>query len=139
MRGGRIQSLALGAVLSGLVSAAVIGGLRSPVTAAPSMMSPMMTTNLSGQQLFTLACASCHGPAGVGRVFRKDGQTIKVPAVTYAELSGMYTKNFDEQLRTALVKGLDEEGKPLNPMMPRWTMFSTADVDKLIAYMKTLK
>jgi mono/diheme cytochrome c family protein len=103
------------------------------------MMSPMMTTNLSGQQLFTLACASCHGPTGAGRVFRKDGQTIKVPAVTYAELSGLYTKNFDEQARAAIVKGLDEEGKPLNPMMPRWTMLSAADVDKLIAYMKTLK
>lgn len=122
-------------VCSGLALAGMIGGSPSPVLGAP----PMITTNLSGQQLFTLACASCHGLTGAGHVFRQEGQTIKVPPITYSELSKTFTKNFDEQLRTAIVKGLDEEGKPLQPMMPRWTMLSQQDVDKLIAYIKTLK
>lgn len=99
----------------------------------------MITTNLPGQQLFTLACASCHGLTGAGHVFRQEGQTIRVPPITYSELSKTFTKNFDEQLRTAIVQGLDEEGKPLQPMMPRWTMLSQRDVDKLVAYIKTLK
>ena len=108
------------------------------IDASPMMPSPMMT-NLSGQQLYTLACASCHSVTGAGHVFRQKGQKIEVPAITYTELSKIYTTNFDEQLRTAIVKGLDEEGKPLQPMMPRWTMLSPADVNKLIAYMKTLR
>lgn len=139
MRNGRILGVALVAVIGGMVFAAVIGGPSPPVTGAPSMMSPMMTTNLSGQQLYSLACASCHNVTGHGRVFNKEGQKIEVPGITYAELAKMYTKNFDSQARAAIVQGLDEEGKPLNPMMPRWTFLSPADVGKLIAYMKTLK
>lgn len=114
--------------------------VASPVVDAAAMMTPTtITTNLSGQQLFALACASCHGVTGAGHVFRQNGQKIEVPAITYAALSKVYTRNFDEQLRTSIVRGLDEEGKPLQPMMPRWTSLSPTDVNKLIAYIKTLQ
>jgi mono/diheme cytochrome c family protein len=122
-------------IISGVLVLALIGRPSSPVTGA----TPMMTTNLSGQQLFTLACASCHGMTGAGHKFTRKGQTIEVPAITYSELSKAYAKDFDKKARAAIVEGLDEEGKPLHPMMPRWTMLSPADVNKLIAYMKTLK
>lgn len=115
--------------------AAMLTGSPSTVHGAPAMI----TTDLSGQQLYTLACASCHGVGGHGRVFTKEGQKIEVPDITYGELSKMYTKNFDSQARAAIVQGLDEEGKPLNPIMPRWTMLSPKDVGKIIAYIKTLK
>lgn len=127
--------LTLWTVCGAVALAAMVRESPTPVLGAPSMI----TTNLSGQQLFTLACASCHGLTGAGHVFRQEGQTIRVPPITYSELSKTFTKNFDEQLRTAIVQGLDEEGKPLQPMMPRWTMLSQRDVDKLVAYIKTLK
>ena len=138
---GKIRTLGP-AILAAAGTAVLVLMMETPprvIDASPMMPSPMMMTNLSGQQLYTLACASCHGVTGAGHVFRQKGQKIEVPAITYTELSKMYTTNFDEQLRTAIVKGLDEEGKPLQPMMPRWTMLSPADVNKLIAYVKTLR
>jgi mono/diheme cytochrome c family protein len=131
---GRVLSTAVWTMVGVLMLAAVIGTPLSPATGAA-----MITTNLSGSQLYALACASCHGLSGQGRTFSMDSQTIKVPAITYTALSKIYTKNFDEQLRASIVMGLDEEGKPLNGMMPRWTRVSSADVAKLIAYIKTLK
>ena len=98
-----------------------------------------ITTNLTGPELFALTCASCHGLSGRGRVFSVGGQKIEVPAITYTRLSQVYTQNFDEQLRGTIVKGVDEQGKALNLLMPRWTMLSAADVDKLLAYIKTLR
>ncbi len=114
---------------------AVIGAFPHRTAGAPQQI----TTSLTGAQLFSLACASCHGLTGAGRVFSMDRQTIKTPALTYARLSKMYNKNFDQQIRNAIVRGLDEEGKPLNPMMPRWTNLSPADIGKIIAYLKTLR
>jgi mono/diheme cytochrome c family protein len=122
-----------------IVPVLLVIGLMSRPTSQVIGATSMITTNLSGQQLFTLACASCHGLNGAGHVFRQNGQKIEVPAITYKVLAKTFTKNFDEQVRTAIVKGLDEEGKPLQPMMPRMTMLSPADVNKLIAYIKTLK
>ncbi len=134
MIGGRISAV-VWIVVGGLALAAMMAGPDSPVTGAPQMIK----TSLSGQQLYTLACASCHGMTGHGLVFQKEGQKIEVPAITYPELVKVFTKNFDNQARAAIVQGLDEEGKPLHPMMPRWTMLSPADVNKIIAYIKTLK
>lgn len=135
MSKGWIWSVGLGILGGALVVALVMDG-TSPETLGASQT---ITTGLPGEQLFQVACASCHGTTGYGRVFTMDKQTIKTPNIRYAALAKMYTKNFDQQARTAITKGLDETGQPLNPMMPRWTFLSPADVNKIIAYLKTLK
>lgn len=101
--------------------------------------SPALTGAAAGQVLFEQSCASCHGVGGVGAKFTRKGNTIAVPALTYPELSKMYGDKFDTLARRAITQGLDEEGKPLNRMMPRWTIFSAGQLDQLIAYLKTLK
>jgi mono/diheme cytochrome c family protein len=129
-------------LLGSLVACAVVGALAATIGGAVQGASgapPQITTNLAGPDLFALACASCHGPAGYGRVFTRGGQTVKVPSLRYSRLAKVYGKNFDALVRRAIVQGLDEEGKPLNPMMPRWTNLSSADVAKLIAYLKTFR
>lgn len=135
MRIRQFSSVSAWTAVGAFALAAALGGPLHGTSGA----SPAIATNLSGAQLFQVACASCHGLTGSGRVFTKGGQTITVPAITYTRLSKLYNKNFNQQVRGAIVRGLDEEGKPLNPMMPRWTNLSAPDLDKLIAYLKTLK
>jgi mono/diheme cytochrome c family protein len=135
MDGASLRSISLFTAIGIFVAAIVVGTGSQQTTGATATI----TTNLSGQQLYTLACASCHGLTGSGRAFTLDGQTIKVPSLGYGRLSKVYSKNFDDQVRGTIVKGLDEEGKALNPMMPRWMSLSPVDVSKIIDYLKTLK
>jgi mono/diheme cytochrome c family protein len=83
MARSRSLSAAVWAGVGVLVLVAIIVQPSSPVTGAPATI----TTNLAGPQLFALACASCHGLSGKGRVFTADSQKIEVPAITYTALS----------------------------------------------------
>lgn len=82
-------------------------------------------------------CAACHGANGRGGKIRvMTGPTIDSPNITYGDL----IKNGFTQatIRSAIRYGLDEEGAPLDPLMPPWQM-NDKDVDATVAYMKTLK
>lgn len=114
----------------------VVAACTSAAVPTPAPVQPM------GKQLYDLSCAGCHGVTGQGNTFSRKGQTIKVPALSWSDLSKTYSKNpsrgtVDQQVSLAITKGEDEEGKPLNPMMPRWSSLSKAQVDSLVSYLKT--
>jgi len=130
-----LLSVALLATVVGACSTASAPA-ASPAAASPS---PVLTGAAGGQVLFEQSCTACHGVAGVGSKFTKDDNTIEVPAVTFADLSGVYGDKFDTLAADAIVKGLDETGQPLNRMMPRWTTFTDQQVSDLVAYLNSLK
>lgn len=81
-------------------------------------------------------CGSCHGANGRGGTIRMmNGNAVKVPDVTYdALIKAGFT---DATIQRAIHDGLDETGKPLHAVMPRWQM-SGADLDATVAYLKVL-
>ncbi len=105
---------------------------------------PTLTTagmNLMGEQLYQSTCAACHGQDGAGQKFEMDGNEISVPSLSWSELTQTYSTDPNrgsvvEQLSQAIVNGLDEEGGDLNPMMPKWTFLSQAQIDSLIQYIQ---
>jgi hypothetical protein len=99
---------------------------------------------ITGDQVI---CASCHRKSGMGTL---EGQQV-VPAVTGdmlfkplrlptdkpplpPALRPAYTK---ATLKQALTKGIDANGKALDPFMPRYEI-SDEELDSLIAYLNTL-
>jgi mono/diheme cytochrome c family protein len=108
--------------------------------AAPSL--EPAAANLMGEQLYRTACAACHGVNGVGKTFNKDGNTITTPPLFWRGLSVTFSRepsrgSVPEQLSLAITRGQDHDGKELNPMMPRWSFLSQAQVDSLIEYLQT--
>ena len=112
-------------------------------TAPVSGMMQMPATNpdLTGASLYELSCSACHGSDRAGSTFEVDGQTIKVPALTWDDLNQMYSENpsrgtVPEQLLLAITKGQDESGDEMPAMMPRWS-FSQGQVDSLVQFIQS--
>ena len=133
----------LAAPLVGAILAVALGACSSSSAASPAAAvasaGPVLTGAAAGQVMFDQSCASCHGAGGVGTKFTVDNQTIEVPAVTFADLDALYHDKFDTMAIDTITKGLDEEGQPLNRMMPRWTIFSDQQLADLVTYLKSLK
>jgi mono/diheme cytochrome c family protein len=101
------------------------------------------SADLTGASLFKFACAACHGQDHAGSTFELAGQTIKVPALDWADLNILYTADrsrgtIPEQVALAITKGQDPGGGEMNPMMPRWSTLSQAQVDSLIQYIQAV-
>jgi cytochrome c oxidase subunit 2 len=80
------------------------------------------------------SCVACHGPRGEGGIVPMMCNT-QTPAITYDELveHGMT----EEDMRKAITLGVDDDGKPLDPCMPRWVL-SEKDLNDLVDYLKEL-
>lgn len=95
-----------------------------------------------------MACVNCHGPEGRGGTITMMMDTFTAPDIRYSTLTEseehqeadeheahpVYT---DETIKRAITEGLDPAGEPLDWPMPRWQM-SDADLDDIVAYLKTL-
>lgn len=138
MRHTRTRWLVMAPVATAAMALALGACGGSSATPAPTA-APVLTGAANGQVIFQQSCASCHGDGGVGSKFTMDEQTIEVPAVTYTELSTVYGDKYDILIPDSITKGVDEEGAALNRMMPRWTIFSPAQLADIVAYLKTLK
>ena len=102
---------------------------------AVSMASPASADATLGKHLFTTDCVRCHKADGEGG--------LKLGTATSADLRA---PDLEQQYKTdaaisdAILDGKDEEGKPLDKIMPRWRgKLTDADVTSIIAYLKTLK
>lgn len=97
----------------------------------------------SDGMMMRAACANCHGADGHGL----RTTMFSSPDITYHNLTNaegmiepdgehgmMYT---DELIRRAVTRGLDAEGKELDPLMPRWQL-TEANWSDLLSYMKKL-
>lgn len=102
---------------------------------------PAASGEVTGDSLFLLSCAACHGQDRGGNKFTMDNQSISVPALAWADLNKTYQTQpsrgtVAQQLALTITKGLDETGGDLNAMMPRWSSLSSAQVDSLVQYLQ---
>jgi mono/diheme cytochrome c family protein len=109
-------------------------------SAAPTLTPD--AANLQGEQLYSAACAACHGADAAGKTFEMDGNKIDTPSLHWSDLSGTYASDpsrgtVEQQVAISITKGQDETGGDLNAMMPRWSFLSQAQVDSLVQYLKT--
>jgi cytochrome c oxidase subunit II len=83
----------------------------------------------------SLACASCHGPDGRGRV-HNIGMMREIDAkdIRWKTLEDEFDT---EKFRLAVKEGKDPDGTQMWTDMPRW-MMSDGDIADLIDYLKTL-
>lgn len=84
-------------------------------------------------------CAFCHGPDGRGRAVMMFGDS---PAITYSALRAPHEQQpamyaSDDLIRRAATQGLDEEGQPLDNIMPRWQL-TDAEFAALLEHLKAL-
>lgn len=87
-------------------------------------------------------CSTCHGPQGKGGTISFMMGTIDVPDIRYKTLSPKepdmkHPPYTDETLKRAITQGIDPDGQPLNPPMPRWQM-TTEDLNDIVSYLKSL-
>jgi mono/diheme cytochrome c family protein len=85
------------------------------------------------------SCVHCHGENGDGGVPVMMGYVVPSD-ITYEGLTSgeeEHTPYTEETLRTAIRSGIDPDGRPLDPTMPRWDM-TDEDVNDMIDYLKTL-
>lgn len=107
-----------------IASILVVGSLAFAATLSPSAA--------AGKKTYNQFCASCHGVKAEGGV----GPLLK------GEVAGWKYADF----KKAVLLGVDDKGKKLTPMMPRWgkTGFggkkaNDALVKGIQAYLKTFK
>lgn len=85
-----------------------------------------------------LACVNCHRADGHGAQIGSLGQLFQAPNITWAALAAENPPYSDATVKRAITQGVDSGGGPLEWAMPRWSM-STADLDDLVSYLKTLR
>ncbi|SAL01474.1 cytochrome c, class I [Caballeronia arationis] len=116
-------------------SSGMMGG-GPGVAGGPSMMGGMGGgPGMMGAHLFENHCAVCHKSDGSGGI--KSGTLIS-PDLRAPALEQTYHKS-DALLRRAILDGKNEEGAPLDPVMPHWRgRLSRREVDSIIAFLKAL-
>ena len=82
-------------------------------------------------------CAACHGANGAGGVHLPGGAVSADlrHAALVTRQRHPYTLAL---LERAISTGIDNDGKPLDPVMPRWQL-TTRDLHDVAAYVLTLK
>ena len=83
------------------------------------------------------SCAACHGRSGAGGVHFPDGVVsadLRHKALVVRQ-KHPYTLPL---LERAISMGIDNEGKPLDPVMPHWKM-TPRDLHDVATYVLTLK
>ncbi|WP_206615522.1 c-type cytochrome [Solirhodobacter olei] len=93
----------------------------------------------TGKRLFLAHCAVCHKRDASGGVSLGDTKSADLQS---PGLENQYHHD-DKLMERAIMDGIDEEGGPLDTIMPRWgkvaNKLSLAQVDDIIAYLKTVK
>jgi mono/diheme cytochrome c family protein len=81
-------------------------------------------------------CSACHRPDGSGGMHFSDGAvSADLRRAALSRGSHPYTLAL---LERAISTGIDNDGKPLDPVMPRWRL-SQRDLHDVAAYVLSLK
>jgi mono/diheme cytochrome c family protein len=95
----------------------------------------------AGKIVYDANCLTCHGPTGGGD--GPVGAALQPPPRNFAaadfafDTDGDGAKGTDADLKNVITKGGMAFGG--TPLMAPWPMLSAADVDNLVAYIRTLK
>lgn len=82
------------------------------------------------------SCAACHNANGSGGVHLPGGAvSADLRQKMLAAVKPAYTL---QSLERAISTGIDNQGKPLNPVMPRWKM-TPRDLHDVAEFVQTLK
>ncbi len=98
-----------------------------------------------------ITCANCHGPEGRGGRVTMMMSSFSVPDITWGKLTQEEHHEEDtdkdeheehppyteEPLKSAITRGINPAGEPLDDEMPHWSM-SGQDLDDLVGFIKTL-
>ncbi|MGI2336646.1 MAG: c-type cytochrome [Dehalogenimonas sp.] len=90
--------------------------------------------------MMRLACVNCHGEQGHGGQIFFMMQSLDVPDITWAELTGQHEDHEPFTVATvkqAITDGLDPAGNELEYQMPQWQM-SDNNLNDLILFLQTL-
>jgi mono/diheme cytochrome c family protein len=82
------------------------------------------------------SCAACHRPNGAGGVHLPGG-AVSADLRYKALVTNQKHPYTLRTLERAISTGIDNEGKPLNPVMPRWKMMQR-DLHDVAAFVQTL-
>ncbi len=83
------------------------------------------------------SCVNCHGEKGRGGVPVMMGNVVPTD-ITYTALTQTHKVPYNDTLiKRAITKGIDSEGKTLDPTMPRWEILDN-DLNDIIAYLRSL-
>ena len=145
------------ALLFATVGCASNSGTHSETSRAPdpatASADPAATSQSNGRSIFQTgrdsngtritakshplysSCAACHGASGAGGKHLKGG-AVSADLRHGALVSGQSTPYTLALLERAISTGIDNEGKPLDPVMPRWTL-SKRDLHDVANYVFT--
>ena len=98
-----------------------------------------------------ITCANCHGPEGRGGRVTMMMARFDVPDITWDKLTQEenhaekpdndeheeHPPYTEETLKSAITRGINPAGEPLDDEMPHWSM-SGQDLDDLVGFIKTL-
>lgn len=132
----RISAAAIAAL--GLALGAFGAGCAD--TASDAVDLAPLDDKAAGARLVRQRCASCHDPGDgsmSGSTTPLAGTTVYPANLTTDEASGIGAWN-DAELGRAIRQGIDDEGAPLCPAMPRFTLLTDTELRQIIAYLRSL-
>jgi len=126
-------------------------GERIYFTAESSSGEPI-TYSGSIRMMHSITCANCHGPDGKGGRVNMMMSYFDAPDITWDNLTEEEHSKDEEgeekheehppynedTLKSAITRGINPAGEPLDEEMPRWRM-SGQDLDDLVEFIKTLE
>jgi len=119
---------------------------------AKSSSGQSITYTGSIRMMHTIACANCHGADGKGGRVNMMMWSFDAPDITWDKLTQEdhheeesdtdeheeHPPYTEETLKSAITRGVNPAGEPLDEEMPRWQM-SLQDLNDLVDFIKTLK
>jgi mono/diheme cytochrome c family protein len=125
-------------------------GERIYFTSESSSGEPI-TYSGSIRMMHSITCANCHGPEGKGGRVSMMMSYFDAPNITWHVLTQEeghqeepgemeheeHPPYTEETLKSAITRGVDPAGEPLDEEMPRWHM-AEQDMDDLVEFIKTL-
>ena len=89
----------------------------------------------AGKTLFLQKCSVCHKQDATGGITFGDTKSANL---TEESLEQLYHKDA-AKMKASILDGVDEEGGPLDKVMPRWKgKITDAQADDVVAYLLTL-
>jgi mono/diheme cytochrome c family protein len=135
----RATLLLAGAFAASLAVAASAAGTDRSIANGRSIF--QTGRDLNGKAIYAArppmrpSCAACHGANGAGGVHLPGGAVSA--DLRHAALVTHQKHPYNlALLERAIAKGIDNEGKPLHPMMPRWRL-SSRDLHDVSEYVLT--